>query len=123
MKNNAHLIIFGLVLALLVGRCTVWSVDQLKHGPSVSAKVLSLQQQQKLTGSESSIGTTFRYLVVTDKETFVVKNSFLNGKFNNSDLYFRLEVGKTYDFRVAGFGKGYFTDYRNILSYKQSEQE
>lgn len=85
----------------------------------VEATVKDLVSQQNVSGSKNSLKTDFRYIVITDKETFIVESSILNGKFDNSNVFFRLEKGKTYKFKVSGFGKGFLTDYRNILSYSQ----
>jgi len=85
----------------------------------VEATVKDLVSQQNISGSKDNMTTNFRYIVITDKETFIVENSILNGKFDNSNLFFRLEKDKKYKFKVSGFGKGFLTDYRNILSYSQ----
>lgn len=78
-------------------------------------KVLKLQQQSILSGSEGKMYTEIRYLVITDKGTFVCENSLINLKFNNSDIFFRLKEDSVYTFKVAGIGKTFITDYQNIL--------
>jgi len=78
-------------------------------------KVIDLQQQQLINGSGNNMKTEIRYLVITDKETFVCESSFINGKFNNSDIFWRLKKDSVYTFRVAGIGKSILYDYRNIL--------
>lgn len=83
--------------------------------------VQDLQQQQILGGSKSSVSTEIRYIVICDSETFVIKSSLANWKFNNSDIFYRLERGKKYRLNVAGSGKGFLTDYRNILSFEKVE--
>ena len=82
-------------------------------------KIIDLQQHQIVSGMDGDIRTEMRYLVVTDKETFICENSILNGKFNNSDIFFRLKKDSIYNFKVVGFGKGFFTDYRNIIEIKK----
>ena len=82
-------------------------------------KIIDLQQHQIISGTDGDIRTEMRYLVVTDKETFICENSILNGKFNNSDIFFRLKKDSIYNFKVVGFGKGFFTDYRNIIEIKK----
>ena len=47
-------------------------------------------------------GVTDRYLVFTKSETFENTGAPLHGKFNSSDLYARLEEGKTYHCTVNG---------------------
>ena len=107
-------IIIGIVLlvASITGASIYNStVTEVVH----NCKVIKLEQQQIISGHDSQMHTEIRYLIITDKETFISKSSLMNGKFNNSDVFYHLEEGKTYSFKVAGVGKGFFFDYRNIL--------
>jgi hypothetical protein len=83
-----------------------------------NCKIIELQQQNIIHGTDKNISTEIRYLVVTDKETFICESSIFNGKFNNSDIFFRLKKDSTYNFEVCGIGKSWISDYRNILSVK-----
>ncbi len=119
--NYDNIFIFGIFFILItvfVGGCGIAVYDQSRKA-QLSATVTDLQQQQKISGSGSSMKTEIRYIVITDKETFIVENSIINGKFNNSDIFYRLQKGAKYNFTVSGVGKGIFTDYRNILEYSQ----
>lgn len=80
-----------------------------------NCKVIELQQQQLIKSNDGNMSTKIRYLVITDKETFICENSLLNGKFNNSDIFWYLKKDSIYNFKVAGIGKTFITDYRNIL--------
>ena len=82
---------------------------------TVKCKVIALQQQSLISGSGNNLSTEIRYLVITDKETFVCESSLLNSKFNNSDIFWRLKKDSTYTFKVSGIGKSILYDYRNIL--------
>jgi len=64
-----------------------------------------------------------RLYVSTDKGFFIVKDSYLNGTYNNTERYFSLKVGAKYDLLVCGIGKGYFTDYKNILSHTKKNSK
>lgn len=115
MNKNIFLIIFlGILIfagtTFLVNGFGATNTDVVKN-----CKVIKLQQQQLITTSDGSISTNIRYLVITDKETFICESSLLNGKFNNSDIFWRLKEGETYDFKVCGYGKSMVSDYRNIL--------
>ena len=109
----------GIPVLFMIFIILFFTVKQIQSSFKVDSvygcKVIKLEQQQKITGSGNSIKTQIRYLVITDKETFVCENSIINGKFNNSDLFFRLEEGKVYSFKVEGYGKSVLYDYRNIL--------
>ena len=103
------LLFIGIAVAVVV--FGLQAADQLKVG-DVDATIISVHQVPTM---EQGSVFYMRYLVVTDKETFICGPSMLNGKFNNSDIFFRLKVGEKYHFKVAGFGKTMFTDYRNII--------
>jgi hypothetical protein len=64
-----------------------------------------------------------KYLVFTDKEVFQNTDSLSYLKFNSSDIYGSLEIGKTYKFEVYGFRLHLFSSYRNIISVKAQAQE
>ena len=110
-----HKGIIGLVVVLLIGSLIVSVWNQLNVSTVENCKVMDLQQQQLIKGSDGNMSTEIRYLVITDKETFVCESSLLNGKFNNSDIYWHLKKDSVYTFKVAGVGKSMITEYRNIL--------
>lgn len=105
MKKN-----IGILALMLLTSCTSFEVNNVDN-----CKVIDLQQQQLISGSQTSMTTQIRYLVITDKETFICESSLLNGKFDNSDIFFRLKKDSVYDFKVEGYGKSFIYDYRNIL--------
>lgn len=91
------------------------SYNALHTETITNVTVESLQQQQLISGSKNNVSTEIRYLVITDKGTFVCESSLLNGKFNNSDIFWHLKEGKKYTFYVSGYGKSLLFDYQNIL--------
>ena len=111
-------LIFGVVAVFILAYLGVSIYDSSTVNHVQNCKIMDLQQQQIVKGSKDNIKTEIRYLVITDKETFVCESSLLNGKFNNSDIFWRLKKDSTYTFEVAGIGKTAMTDYRNILSFK-----
>lgn len=84
-------------------------------------KVEKLINQQLITGAGSErVNTEYRYLIVTNKGTFICRSSWVNLKFDNSDLFFHLKEGQTYrSFVVAGIGKSPITDYSNLISFTE----
>lgn len=110
-----HKKIIGLVIGLFAGVVVLSSCNQVNVTTVSDCKVIELQQQQLIQSSGGNTTTEIRYLVVTDKETFVCESSLLNGKFNNSDIFFHLKEDSTYTFKVAGVGKTMVSEYRNIL--------
>ena len=115
MFKMFHRLIFILVIGLIVMTIVVTVWNDSKVSLVRNCKVIELQQQQLISGSNNSVRTEIRYLVITNKETFVCENSVINGKFNNSDMFWNLKKDSTYTFKVSGVGKSMLTDYRNIL--------
>lgn len=107
--------IISLVVIFIVGVIAINVYNQSNVTLIQNCKVMDLQQQSIIKGEDGDISTEIRYLVITDKETFVCENSLLNGKFNNSDIFWRLKKDSNYNFKVAGLGKSMITEYRNIL--------
>jgi hypothetical protein len=108
-----------IILIITIIVCSIYI--EIKNSSTISVvkdcKVIQLQQQQIIRGSDGNMSTDIRYLVITDKETFICESSFINGKYNNSDIFWRLKKDSTYTFKVAGIGKSFLFDYRNILQY------
>lgn len=55
-----------------------------------------------------------KYLVSCDDEVYQITDNILYGKFNSSDLYAKLKIGKKYKLQISGFRSGIFSAYKNI---------
>lgn len=55
-----------------------------------------------------------KYLVYSTGTTYEITDSWLYGRFNSSDLYGKIEVGKTYKMKIGGSRKPFFSWYPNI---------
>ncbi len=69
-------------------------------------------------------GDSDKYLVYTKTaegttEVFEITDSFLAGRFNSSDIYADIEIGKTYQFGVRGHRNHFFSWYPNIYDYEE----
>lgn len=62
-----------------------------------------------------------RYLIFTDKGVFEDTDSWIELKFNSSDLYGKLERGKSYNLRVYGWRMPFLSKYRNITRAKEAK--
>lgn len=84
-----------------------------------NVKIKKLKEQQLINGTKGNMSTEMRYLVITDKGTFICESNWLQGKFNNSDIFYNLVQDSTYsEITVSGFGKRFFNDYQNLISVK-----
>lgn len=55
------------------------------------------------------------YIVVdTNNNIYKIKDLLLIGKFNSSDIYNQLEVGKSYNIKTSGYRIHILSDYPNI---------
>lgn len=62
-----------------------------------------------------------KYLVYTDDGTYEITDSLFWPRFDSSDLYGYIEVGKTYEFTVAGYRVPLLTMYPNIYEAEVKE--
>lgn len=99
---------------VVVGICIIgfvgFGIAGLIHKEKVTAKVTD---KTRITERE---GNGY-YLIFTDEETFKDSDSLFYGKFNSSDLYGKIKIGKEYDFIVTGFRIPILSMYRNIVKY------
>lgn len=63
------------------------------------------------------------YLVNCGGTTYKVSDLLFKGKFNSADIYGNLEIGKTYEITTTGYRWSFFSEYQNINSYKEIEEE
>ena len=101
------------ILAILFGL----SVDYMNE-QHITAKVLKTEHISEFSGSEDNLKVDNYYLVFTDKGTFKITDQLFFGKFDSSDLYGKLELGKTYTFEVYGFRIPILSMYQNIKKYE-----
>lgn len=69
-------------------------------------------------------GKEDKYLVYTkdengESQVFEVTDNLLAGRFNSSDVYAEIEVGKTYKFTVGGSRNTFMSWYPNIYSFEE----
>lgn len=117
MKENikVEIIIIILVLAVFLGGIALVSFNDHTY-------VVEVTDKERVNYSDSG-----KYLIYgqEDNNTLVLKNtdSLLRGKFNSSDIYAELEIGKTYEFTVVGYRIPILSDYENIIEYKEITNE
>lgn len=73
-------------------------------------------------------GDSSKYLVFAEDEngtiaTFEITDSWLNGRFNSSDVYAAIKVGNTYTFTVGGSRNEFMSWYPNIYEFKLVDEE
>lgn len=97
------LIVIILVIVLLVG---------------IPALIIGMQVDYVTeTISEKGIkGQRGVYMVYCESgNVYECEDSFLEGKFNSSDMYAMLKTGTTYKFKTRGIRHHFFSMYKNIV--------
>lgn len=64
-------------------------------------------------------GESSRYLIFTKDETFENTDSIVFFKFDSSDIYGRIDEGKSYRATVSGVRLPLFSWYRNIIEIQE----
>ncbi len=63
------------------------------------------------------------YMVVSENDdTYKIIDMIFIGKFNSTDLYNQLEVGKTYKITVTGIRNNFLSEYKNINKIEEMEE-
>ena len=78
--------------------------------------VFTVEKLERITNAN---GEGSKYLIFTKTETFENTDRLVLWKFNSSDLYGSLKVGKAYEAKVAGFRVPFLSWYRNIVSFRE----
>ena len=105
-----YLVIFIIAIAFALGCGIMKCCNERKVTTTVSDK-----------GVKRHGRSDDKYLVYTDNGTYEITDSLFWPRFDSSDLYGCIEVGKTYEFTVAGYRVPFLTMYPNIYEAKVKE--
>ena len=72
-----------------------------------------------VTDKVGAHGDSGDYLIFTDKEVFTVEDNVFKMKFDATDRYNSIKIGKTYTVRTTGMRFHFFSWYRNIIEIKE----
>ena len=78
--------------------------------------VVVKDKQSVLSGSGETANS--KYLIFTDNGVYENTDTVWYWKWNSSDFYNQIEVGKSYQFRVYGFRSPFMSWYKNIIEIK-----
>lgn len=96
--------IVAIVLSLGVGGCAA-SLHK-EHG-----------QVFTVTGKENvKSGDSGKYLVYTDKTTYEITDTWVGWRWDSSDVYGNIQVGKTYTATLQGYRVPFLSWYQNIIN-------
>ncbi|MBI4158703.1 DUF1523 family protein [Candidatus Woesearchaeota archaeon] len=114
-------LVAGFGLVALLGTCSVAPhLDREVYRAKVTDK------ERVVKGSEDEISS--KYLVFTKLpngriRVFENTDSWIELKFNSSDVYGQIRVGRTYDLGTYGWRIPILSKYENILRVREVAQE
>lgn len=101
-------VIIVIVVAILIG------VFCINYYHSIDFVTATIDNKENVVHG-SGDGVESKYLIFTDKEVLQNIDSLLFLKFNSSDFYNQIKIGKTYRFKVVGWRIPFFSMYRNVI--------
>jgi hypothetical protein len=83
--------------------------------------IAKVTEKERVVNGESS-----KYLIFTELKdgrvrVFENTDSFIEFKFNSSDLYGKLKEGKTYELRTYGWRIPFLSKYENIIGAEEDK--
>ena len=96
--------ILAIVLSLCVGGCA--AALHKEHG-----QVFTVTGKENVKSGESG-----KYLVYTDKTTYEITDTWVGWRWDSSDVYGNIQVGKTYTATLQGYRVPFLSWYQNILN-------
>lgn len=121
LRNEKGCIEIVLGIALIVGIVLgmigiIWWNWQITYGNIQSIEITVKDKYVKRSGSEED-----KYLVVdSEGNAYEITDLTFIGKWNSTDLYNKLEIGKTYKIETSGIRNGFLSMYPNINKIEEN---
>ena len=104
------IIIFAVLTAFVVGVFVI----------GVYADLQISETTINVTEKIGAHGDSGQYLIIASDDTvYTVEDNLFQWKFDASDRYAALKVGKTYHVKCSGFRNHFLSMYKNILEYQE----
>ena len=99
------LVILVVIIGGIIG-IAIWGCN-VSYG---NEQIIEIEIQDKYTKGENG-----RYFIVDNNDkTYIVKDMLFLGKFNSTDIYNKLKIGKKYKVKVTGERIHFWSMYQNI---------
>lgn len=111
MKNKGYIEteILIAILSLLLFCIILFIFIKLEYG---NEHITTCQVKEKWVKSVGD--NNQKYLISCGDNVYQITDLLFKGKFNSSDIYAKLEIGKTYTLTTTGYRIGFLSDYENI---------
>ena len=104
-------IIIGAIIIGLIGGVIYWHY-LTSYG---DVKTLEITVKDKYVKNGSGKSSSSKYLVVdTENNAYEITDLTFLGKWNSTDLYNQLDIGKTYKIQTSGIRNHFWSMYPNI---------
>ena len=80
---------------------------------TTSYKTFTVTGKERVSDSNNR---NSKYLVYTNTTTFAVEDTWIYWRWNSSDFYGKIQIGKTYNAKVQGWRVPFFSWYQNIIT-------
>lgn len=115
-EGTIILIITAIILAFIGGIIYLSTIDYQNE------EIIEITVKDKYVKRAGESGDT--YLVASEEgDTYKITDLFWIGKFNSTDLYNQLTIGKTYRVTVTGVRHQFFSWYKNINKIEVLEEK
>lgn len=69
-------------------------------------------------------GESGQYFIIDEnKNAYTIQDLFFKGKFNSTDLYNQMEIGKKYKIETTGYRIHFLSEYKNINKIYELEEK
>ena len=117
IENIVGFIVGAIIIGIIVG-AVYWSW-KVEYGNTQTIEIILKDKYIKRSGNSS---TNDKYLIVdTENNTYQITDLTFLGKWNSTDLYNELEIGKQYKITTSGIRNQYLSMYPNINKIEKIE--
>ena len=110
-KPRLTVIITAILLSIII------SIVLFLSYYSTKTYTVTVTEKEVKNYSESSTYLVFTRLENNETKVFCIEDSLIKERFYSSDLYGKIEVGKTYDIKVIGWRIPFLSSYENIIDF------
>jgi prepilin-type N-terminal cleavage/methylation domain-containing protein len=97
-----------LLVVLLIGGAVVFGIVNSFH--NVPGQTFTVTGKENVNGNKSS-----KYLVYTDKTTYQIDDTWVHWRWDSSDVYGKIQAGKTYSCTLQGYRIPFLSMYPNVI--------
>lgn len=121
MNNKGNIILgtLGIMIILGIAVGIIWICFQFEYGNE--KEIICTIEDKWIKRSNEDEGDI--YLVSCDEQVYKVSDLLFKGKFDSSNIYAKLKIGKKYKLTVTGYRFGWISSYQNINDFKLVEEK